>query len=80
VGKVTGRRAELRADPEVLEDSFRLVADIDRLRQLGFRPRVSLEEGLRRLARDLGDRPELPTAKAVFRRSELAASRQAQAC
>jgi nucleoside-diphosphate-sugar epimerase len=68
VGAVTGRAPALDADPAVLDDSFRLVADTSRLRALGFRPQVELNEGLRDLASVLGDRPELPSCPAVFRR------------
>jgi nucleoside-diphosphate-sugar epimerase len=68
VANATGRPATLAADPTVLEDSFRLVADISRLRHLGFQPQISIDAGLRRLARLLGSRPELPTSTAVFRR------------
>jgi UDP-glucose 4-epimerase len=68
VGGITGRRATLAPDPTVLEDSFRLVADITRLRRLGFRPRVGIETGLRQLAGVLGSRPELPASTPVFRR------------
>jgi UDP-glucose 4-epimerase len=68
VTTATGRPATLEPDPTVLEDSFRLVADISRLRALGFRPRVSLVEGIRDLAGMLGESPELPSCTAVFRR------------
>lgn len=74
VARVTGRPVELRVNPDLLEDSFRLVADIGRLRELGFRPRVSLDDGLALLVTELGDAPELPSAKAIFRRSQLAAT------
>jgi UDP-glucose 4-epimerase len=71
VGAATGSLAHLDADADVLEDSFRLVADTARLRDVGFEPRISLEEGIRLLAAELGEMPDLPTAKAVFRSSQL---------
>lgn len=68
VGTATGRPALLDADDSSLEDSFSLVADVSRLTALGFTPKVSLAEGLSTLAAALGSYPELPSAKAVFRR------------
>ncbi|MEU9004221.1 NAD-dependent epimerase/dehydratase family protein [Streptomyces sp. NPDC048551] len=68
VGTATGRPALLDADSSSLADSFTLLADVTRLRALGFVPRVSLAEGLSGLADLLGPFPETPSAKAVFRR------------
>ncbi|MGE7391446.1 NAD-dependent epimerase/dehydratase family protein [Streptomyces sp. NPDC004126] len=68
VGAATGRPALLDADPSSLADSFTLLADTTRLEGLGFAPRITLAEGLTRLAGLLGPYPELPTARAVFRR------------
>lgn len=69
VSTVTGRPAILDADSQVLDDSFRLVADITRLRDLGFSPQIDLTTGLCSLAAELGDRPELPSTRAIFRRA-----------
>lgn len=68
VGEATGRPARLEADDSSLEDSFTLVADISNLTALGFKPQVTLAAGLTALAKELGSFPELPSAKAVFRR------------
>lgn len=68
VSTATGRCAVLAPDTTVLDDSFPLVADTSRLRELGFRPRVSLLDGVRDLAATLGPDPELPSCPAVFRR------------
>ncbi|WP_249401550.1 NAD-dependent epimerase/dehydratase family protein [Streptomyces sp. YIM 121038] len=68
VGEATGRPALLDADDSSLEDSFSLVADVSRLAALGFSPAIDLAAGLSSLAAALGPFPELPTAKAVFRR------------
>ncbi|MGK5627494.1 NAD-dependent epimerase/dehydratase family protein [Streptomyces sp. URMC 123] len=68
VGRATGAPALLEADAGRLDDSFRLVADVSKLRGLGFEPRVPLDAGLKALAGELGPYPELPSAKAVFRR------------
>ncbi|WP_405982829.1 NAD-dependent epimerase/dehydratase family protein [Streptomyces sp. NBC_00158] len=68
VGAATGRPALLDADTSSLADSFTLLADVTRLEGLGFTPRVTLTEGLARLAGLLGPFPELPSAKALFRR------------
>ncbi|MCI3928162.1 NAD-dependent epimerase/dehydratase family protein [Streptomyces sp. AN091965] len=82
VGKATGRPALLDADDSSLEDSFALVADVSRLAALGFSPAIDLAEGLASLAAALGPFPELPTAKAVFRkdRPERRRLTEAAAC
>ncbi|MFC5746203.1 NAD-dependent epimerase/dehydratase family protein [Actinomadura rugatobispora] len=68
VGTATGRPARLEADASMLEDSFRLVADISKLRDIGYRPRVALDQGLKSLAEELGPFPELPSVTVAFRR------------
>jgi UDP-glucose 4-epimerase len=67
IGAATGSTAQLEANAEVADDSFRLVADIGRLRSLGFEPQITLAAGLRSLSAELGSAPELPSVKAVFR-------------
>jgi len=68
VGRITGRPADLHCDGQMLDDSYRHVADITKLRALGYRPRVSLAEGVADLALALGDDPELPSNPAIFHR------------
>ena len=75
VGTATGRPALLDADTSSLADSFTLLADVTRLRGLGFAPRVTLAEGLTGLADLLGPFPEIPSARAVFRREPPARRR-----
>ncbi|MEU3312554.1 NAD-dependent epimerase/dehydratase family protein [Streptomyces sp. NPDC006687] len=75
VGAATGRPALLDADTSSLADSFTLLADVSRLRGLGFSPRVTLAEGLAGLAGLLGPFPEIPSARAVFRREPPARRR-----
>lgn len=68
--EATGRPARLVADATHLDDSFRLVADVGKLRGLGFEPAIDLLEGVRRLATELGPDAELPSVRPVFRRPE----------
>lgn len=68
VGNATGRPARLQADTSQMEDSFRLVADISKLRDIGYEPGVTLEKGLKSLADELGPFPELPSVTVAFRR------------
>ncbi|MBP2403156.1 NAD-dependent epimerase/dehydratase family protein [Streptomyces syringium] len=75
VAEATGRPALLEADVSSLEDSFALVADVSRLTALHFKPQITLLAGLRALAAELGRFPELPSAKAVFRREPPARRR-----
>ncbi|MFD0690315.1 NAD-dependent epimerase/dehydratase family protein [Actinomadura fibrosa] len=74
VAGATGRPARLEVDDSMLEDSFRLVADISKLEAIGYRPRVELADGLRSLATELGPFPELPTATVAFRREDAVKS------
>jgi UDP-glucose 4-epimerase len=68
VAVATGRPARLKADASQLEDSFRLVADIGKLRGIGYEPAVTLADGLEALAGELGPFPELPSVTVAFRR------------
>lgn len=68
IGDVTGRPAELACDTQVLDDSYRHVADISKLSRLGFQPRVTLKVGVADLAKALGTRPQLPAMPPVFHR------------
>lgn len=71
VSSSTERPAYLAADDTILNDSFRLVADVERLRALGYRPLTPLSEGVAALARELGAFPQLPGTTAAFRDDQL---------
>ncbi|MFI9769550.1 NAD-dependent epimerase/dehydratase family protein [Streptomyces sp. NPDC052415] len=79
VAEATGRPALLEADAGSLEDSFRLVADVSKLRGLGFTPEYDLASGLRDLAAHLGRHPELPSVTAVFRKTPVSGASAAVA-
>lgn len=68
IGEVTGRPARLNADLCILEDTYRHVADIAKLRSLGYAPRTDIAAGVRSLAGLLGEYPQLPSVATVFRR------------
>ena len=61
IGVVTGRTPIVTALPEVTDDTSRLVADISKLRGLGFDPTMTLADGVSDLVSQLGTNPELPT-------------------
>ncbi|MEU4559506.1 NAD-dependent epimerase/dehydratase family protein [Actinoplanes sp. NPDC023936] len=67
IGEATGRAATLLADDTITDDTYRHIADISRLRSLGFQPAVDLPAGVADLARRLGANPELPSVDTVFR-------------
>lgn len=67
VGDVVARPARIEPRPEVLDDTYRLVADISKLRALGYVPAVTLERGLRALAEHLGTRPAPPGVGVALR-------------
>ena len=68
IGEVTGVPAQMECDRTVLDDTYRHVADISRLRALGYSPKVALADGISSLAALLGDHPELPAVPTVFQR------------
>ena len=72
IGSVTGRSAVVDAIPEITEDTYRLVGDISKIRSLGYAPRVSLVDGVRQLAEQLGERPEIPAGPTIFKRGQEA--------
>lgn len=72
IGSVTGRRAAVNEIADVTEDTYRLVADIAKIRSLGYTPRVSLAEGVRQLAAELGAAPELPGGATIFKKGQQA--------
>ncbi|MCD5408446.1 NAD-dependent epimerase/dehydratase family protein [Candidatus Bipolaricaulota bacterium] len=69
---VTGRRASIQEIKEISEDTYRLVADITKIKALGYLPKVSLEEGVRQLTEELGEHPELPAGETIFRKGQRA--------
>ena len=74
IGTVTGRPAVIEELPHITQDTYRLVADISKLQALGYVPRISLEEGVRDLAAQLGDMPELPAVTTIFAQGQHAES------
>jgi UDP-glucose 4-epimerase len=67
IGEVTGTAPTVTTIPEVTDDTYRLVADVSRLRQLGFEPVTTLSQGVAELAAQLGGNPELPQGATIFR-------------
>ena len=67
IGRESGRRPVVDVRDEISEDSYRMVADISRLRALGYRPRAELADGVRTLAAHLGPNCELPQVDTIFR-------------
>ena len=66
IGQATGSRPDTTVDLATTEDTYRHVADITRLRALGYQPGVSLEAGVRSLVEQLGPNPQIPTLPTVF--------------
>lgn len=67
IGAATGRPAAISELLDVTQDTYRLVADISKLRALGYVPRTSLADGVRALADELGAAPALPGTATIFR-------------
>ena len=72
IGSATGRPAVVDLIPEITEDTYRLVEDISKLRSLGYVPRVLLADGVKQLAEEFGENPEMPTGLTIFKKSQRA--------
>ena len=72
IGEATHREPQLETIPEITDDTYRLVADISKLKALGYEPKMPLEAGLEQLAEELGENPELATTPTIFRRGQRA--------
>jgi UDP-glucose 4-epimerase len=69
---VTGQTPRIYQIPHITKDTYRLVANIAKLRSLGYTPRVSLVNGVRQLAHELGEHPELPSGETIFEQGQQA--------
>jgi nucleoside-diphosphate-sugar epimerase len=72
IGTVTAREATLNEIASVTQDTYRLVANIEKIKALGYVPHVSIEEGVRQLVEQLGDNPELPGGSTIFAKGQVA--------
>ena len=72
IGSVTGRTAVVDELSRVTEDTYRLVPDISKIKTLGYVPRMSIEEGTKQLAEELGENPELPSGTTIFKKGQQA--------
>jgi len=72
ISSVTGRPAVVDAIAQITEDTYRLVGDISKIRSFGYTSRVSLTEGVRQLAEELGEQPEMPAGTTIFKRGQRA--------
>ncbi len=72
IGSVTGRTAVVDELSKVTEDTYRLVPDISKIKALGYVPRMSIEEGTKQLAEELGENPELPSGTTIFKKGQQA--------
>jgi len=70
IGSVTGQQPVIETIADITEDTYRLVSDISKIRGLGYFPRVSLPEGLRHLAKELGQNPKLPVGATIFKKGQ----------
>ncbi len=68
IGSVTGQQPIIETIADITEDTYRLVSDISKVRNLGYAPKVSLAEGLGHLAEELGQQPRMPMGATIFKR------------
>jgi nucleoside-diphosphate-sugar epimerase len=72
IEKVTAREVILNEVSSVTEDTYRLITSIEKIKALGYIPRVSIEEGVRQLVAQLGEHPELPSGATIFAEGQVA--------
>ena len=72
ISSVTGRKVGVHEIRSVTEDTYRLVADISKIKSLGYSPKMSLVEGVRQLAEELGENPKLPSGTTIFKKGQEA--------
>ena len=72
ISSVTGRKAGVHEIRSVTDDTYRLVADISKIKSLGYSPKTSLVEGVRQLAEELGENPKLPSGTTIFKKGQEA--------
>jgi UDP-glucose 4-epimerase len=72
IGSVTGRMPVIHEISDLTDDTYRLVADIAKVRSLGYTPKTLLFEGIKQLAAELGENPELPGGLTLFRKGQTA--------
>jgi UDP-glucose 4-epimerase len=74
IGAATGREPAWRVISEVADDTYRLVADISKLKELGYPPTKPFEQGVYELAIQLGPFPKLPGTPTIFTQGQQAES------
>ncbi len=72
IGQVTSQTPRVHQIPSITHDTYRHVANIAKLRSLGYTPYVSLIHGVRQLVHELGDHPELPSGATIFKSGQQA--------
>jgi len=70
IGSVTRQQPLIETIADITEDTYPLVSDISKIRDLGYVPKVSLAEGLRHLAEELGRHPRMPVGATIFKKGQ----------
>ncbi|MFG3002833.1 NAD-dependent epimerase/dehydratase family protein [Streptomyces calvus] len=70
IGRVSGSVPDTVVNDSITDDTYRLVADVSKLRGLGYKPSVPLDKGLTDLIQHLGDHPAPPMLDTIFRPSQ----------
>jgi nucleoside-diphosphate-sugar epimerase len=70
IGSVTGRPAVVETISHITDDTYRLVSNIAKACAQGYSPKISLSEGIKQLAQELGENPSPPVGATIFRRGQ----------
>ena len=66
IGQATGIKPKIKTI-NIKEDTYSLVADISKIKSIGYKPKVFIKEGVNQLAKELGKTPKLPLGNTIFK-------------
>ncbi|MFH1820361.1 MAG: NAD-dependent epimerase/dehydratase family protein [Candidatus Nealsonbacteria bacterium] len=70
IGSVTGKEPITKVISEIQDDTYSLVADISKIKSIGYTPKIPLIDGIKQLAKKLGEFPEMPEGATIFQKGQ----------
>lgn len=66
IGQATGEKPKIKKI-NLKEDTYGLVADISKIKSIGYKPKIFIKEGVEQLIKELGENPKLPSGNTIFK-------------
>jgi len=66
IGQAMGQKPKIKII-NLKEDTYSLVADISKIKSIGYRPKIFIKEGVRQLVKELGKNPKFPSGNTIFK-------------